>query len=58
VLAHAGDVVVTAPVTVGAEAVEGERRLRVRVVFQACDARRCDAPDSALLEAPLVVERP
>ena len=58
VLAHEGEVVVTAPVTLGADAALGERRVRVRVVFQACDARRCDAPDSALLEAPLVVERP
>jgi len=58
VLAHTGDATVVAPVFVGADAAAGERRLRLRVVFQVCDARRCEAPDSVLLEAPVVTERP
>jgi hypothetical protein len=58
VLAYHGDATVVAPVFVGPEAIEGERRLRVRVVFQACDARRCQAPESVVLEAPFVILRP
>jgi hypothetical protein len=58
VLTYQGEVTVVVPVFVGPEAGAGERRLRVRVVFQACDARRCEAPDSVLLEAPLVILRP
>ena len=58
VLAHQGEATVVAPVFVGPDAAAGERRLRLRVVFQLCDLRRCEAPDSVLLEAPLVIERP
>lgn len=58
VLAYQGEVTVLAPLPLGAEVAAGDLRLRVRVVFQVCDARRCEAPDSALLEAPLTIERP
>jgi hypothetical protein len=56
VLAHVGTVTVTAPLTVPREAPAAEKRLRVRVVYQVCDARRCEAPESVLLEAPFRVE--
>ena len=58
VLAHQGDATVAASMFVAADAAPGERRLRLRVVFQVCDLRRCEAPDSVLLESPVVVERP
>jgi hypothetical protein len=58
VLGHSGEAAVVVPVSVASDAAAGERRLRLRVVFQVCDARRCEAPDNVLLEAPVVVERP
>ena len=58
VLAHQGDATVVAAIFVPSDAAAGERRLRLRVAFQVCDVRRCEAPSSVLLEAPMVIERP
>ena len=58
VLAHRGVVTVATSVNVAPDATAGERRLRLSVVFQVCDLRRCEAPDRVLLEAPIVIERP
>jgi hypothetical protein len=52
-----GEVTVTVPLRVPA-AAPGQTRVRLRVGFQACRGRECRAPDSALLEVPLVVTPP
>jgi uncharacterized protein YyaL (SSP411 family) len=54
-LAHAGALSVAASVAIPAAAAAGEQRLRVRVVYQVCDVRRCESPEAVLLEAPLTV---
>jgi hypothetical protein len=46
---------VAASVAIPAAAAAGEQRLRVRVVYQVCDVRRCESPEAVLLEAPLTV---
>ena len=56
--AHAGSVTVVVPLRVRPGRPAGDVRLRLRVGFQACDARDCGPPESALLEAPLVVVVP
>ena len=56
VLAHAGAFSIAASLTVPAAEAPGERRLRIRIVYQVCDARRCEPPESALLEAPFTIE--
>jgi hypothetical protein len=58
VLAHQGEVVVGSDLRVPRDASSGETRVRVRVVFQVCRDGWCGAPERALLEAPLVVDRP
>jgi hypothetical protein len=54
----AGEATVAIPLRVPPGALPGEQRVRVRVGFQACDARACQGPESVVLEAPLVIARP
>lgn len=56
VLAHAGAFSLTASLTVSAAEAPAEKHLRIRIVYQVCDARRCESPESALLETPLTIE--
>jgi uncharacterized protein YyaL (SSP411 family) len=42
-------------VTLARDVPAGPRRLRVRVVFQECDASACRTPDGAVLEVPVTV---
>ncbi len=53
--AYVGEVTVAVPLRLPGGATPGERRVRVRVGFQACREGDCQAPESALLEAPLLV---
>jgi uncharacterized protein len=53
-----GEATVAVPLRVPADAPAGEQRVRVRVGFQACDARACQGPESVVLETPLVIARP
>jgi uncharacterized protein YyaL (SSP411 family) len=55
VAAYVGTAQVVVPLRVPAGAAPGSTRVRVRVAFQACDARACRAPDSVVIEAPLEV---
>jgi DsbC/DsbD-like thiol-disulfide interchange protein len=52
---HAGSLTVAVPLSVRANHAAGSASLRLRVGFQACDFRSCQAPESALLEVPLRV---
>jgi uncharacterized protein YyaL (SSP411 family) len=42
-------------VTLASDGPPGPRRLRVRVLFQECDAAACRTPDGAVLEVPVTV---
>jgi uncharacterized protein YyaL (SSP411 family) len=56
--AHTGRVTVTVPLRVRPGRAAGNARVRVRVLFQACDAVDCAAPDDALLDAPVTILAP
>ena len=56
--AHAGTLALTVPLRARRGRAPGETRVRLRIVFQACDARECRPPESAVVEAPLVVVAP
>jgi uncharacterized protein YyaL (SSP411 family) len=43
---------------VPARTAPGERRVRVRVRYQACDKRDCQPPESVVLEVPLTITAP
>jgi uncharacterized protein YyaL (SSP411 family) len=49
---------VVLPLRVPRRMAAGERRLRLRLRYQACDARDCQPPESVILEAPLTVLPP
>jgi uncharacterized protein YyaL (SSP411 family) len=53
--AYQGRVVVAVRVTLARDVPAGPRRLRVRVLFQECDASACRTPDGAVLEVPVTV---
>jgi uncharacterized protein len=55
VLAHAGDFTISASLMVPAGEAPADKRLRLRIVYQVCDARRCESPASALLEVPFTI---
>ena len=55
VLAHAGDFTIAASLSVPAAAAPSDKSLRIRIVYQVCDARRCESPASALLEVPFTI---
>jgi hypothetical protein len=50
-----GQASVVLPLRLAPSAGPGERRVRLRVRYQACDARDCQPPESVILETPLVV---
>jgi hypothetical protein len=58
VAAYAGSLTVTVPLRVRAGRPPGEARVRLRVGFQACDVNDCRAPDSAVLDVPVVIVAP
>jgi hypothetical protein len=43
-------------ITLSRDAAPGERSLRLRVVFQACNESRCDKPESVTLAVPVRIE--
>jgi uncharacterized protein len=53
-----GEATIAVPLRIPASAASGEQRVRLRIGFQACDARDCRGPESVLLEAPLTIARP
>jgi uncharacterized protein YyaL (SSP411 family) len=53
-----GEATIAVPLRIPAGAASGEQRVRLRVGFQACDARDCRGPESVLLETPLTIARP
>lgn len=55
---HFSEATVAVPLRVPTAAAPGEIRVRLRVGFQACRGQNCRPPESALLEAPLVVAAP
>jgi len=55
--ALAGENVIVVGARYRAAVKPGERRVRVRVRFQPCGAKACEAPDSVVLDAPLSVVR-
>jgi uncharacterized protein YyaL (SSP411 family) len=55
---YSGTVEVEVPVLAPAGLAPGPRPVRLRVVFQACDARRCAAPASELMEASVTIAAP
>ncbi len=56
--AYVGSTQVGLPLHVPRERMPGPLRVRVRVSYQVCGARECQAPDSLVLEAPLEVVAP
>jgi uncharacterized protein YyaL (SSP411 family) len=55
VLAHAGEFTIAASLSVPAAEAPADKLLRIRIVYQVCDAHRCESPASALLEAPFTI---
>jgi len=55
ILGYVGSAVVKLPVSVPAGTRPGDRPVRVRLGFQACDERQCQPPDSVVLEVPVTV---
>lgn len=51
----AGEASVVLPLRIPRRLAAGERRLRLRVRYQACDGRDCQPPENVILEAPLKV---
>jgi hypothetical protein len=49
------EVVLVLPLRAPRRGRPGERRVRLRVRYQACDARQCQSPESVILEAPLAI---
>jgi uncharacterized protein YyaL (SSP411 family) len=58
VAVYEGKAVVPVSVVLARDTAPGPQRVRVRVVFQACDASGCRPPDSATLEVPVTVAAP
>ncbi len=56
--AYLGAHEVILPLTIPTDASPGPSSLRVRVGFQVCDARACQAPDSVVLTVPVQVVAP
>lgn len=56
--AYLGDNAIALPLAVPADASPGWQDVRVRVAFQLCDARACQAPDSMVLVARAQVVAP
>lgn len=54
----AAGAVVLVPLRVRADAAAGSSAVRLTVRFQRCRAVECQAPESVILEAPLVIEAP
>ena len=52
---YLGDVSVVLPLRARERLAPGETPVRLRVTFQVCDAKDCRAPESAIVEALLVV---
>jgi uncharacterized protein YyaL (SSP411 family) len=53
---YAGEATVTVPVRIDRRAPAGDRRVGLRVVFQACDTAGCKPPQTAHLEVPVTIE--
>jgi hypothetical protein len=53
--AYQGRTLLPVRVTFARDVPPGPRRLRVRVLFQECDASACRTPDGAVLEVPVTV---
>ncbi len=53
-----GGALVAVPLRVRADAAAGPAAVRLAVRFQRCRAAECQAPESVILEAPLVIEAP
>jgi hypothetical protein len=54
--AYTGTVTVSVPLRLRPGRLPGERHVRVRVLFQVCDAVECGTPDSALLDVPVTIQ--
>lgn len=52
---HEGRTVLPVRVTLARDVTAGPRALRIRVLFQECDASSCRTPDGAVLEVPVTI---
>ena len=52
---YAGKTVVPVSVVLASDLPPGPQRLRVRALFQQCDASGCRPPDAVVLEVPVTV---